>query len=334
MEVGQSKISIIIPVYNKEAYLERCLDSVLAQSYKNLEVLLVDDCSQDGSLKICEKYAEKDARVRVLKQEKNAGASAARNAGIAAADGDYIGFVDADDWIEPGMYAALLEGMQKAKPGTHLVQLMSRNYAPDGTMVVAPRREDGKCEVLTHEAYFRELIMHEGDSSFCTKLFDRDFLQKYRFAEGKKNEDFELLLRMIPALEAGIPTLGIVGYNIRLCEDSVTRGEYKQGLYEDMMYNAFTACRIARDHYPEYMDEGKRFRLVQALDFLLHIPIEEMKHKNAFYMRIVRFVRSEKPEIKKNRYLNKKQRSYLKLLAFSPKGIRSVHRVTMKLRGK
>ena len=60
MEVGQSKISIIIPVYNKEAYLERCLDSVLAQSYKNLEVLLVDDCSQDGSLKICEKYAEKE----------------------------------------------------------------------------------------------------------------------------------------------------------------------------------------------------------------------------------------------------------------------------------
>ena len=330
----KSLITIIIPVYNKEAYLKRCLDSVLAQTYPHLEVLLVDDCSKDGSLKICEDYAKRDARVRVLKQEENAGASAARNAGIEAATGDYIGFTDADDWIEPGMYEALLDAIQRAKPGSHMVQLMSRNYAPDGTLVVPPRREDGRCEVLARDDYFRELIMHEGDSSFCTKLFERDFLQKYRFAEGKKNEDFELLLRMMPELEAGIPTVGMAGYNIRLSEDSVTRGEYRQELYEDMMYNAFTACRIARDYYPEYLEEGRRFRLVQALDFLLHIPIEEMRRKNAFYMRIVRFVRSEKTEIQKNRYLNKKQRSYLKLLAFSPRGVRSVHRVTMKLRGK
>ncbi|MBO6208535.1 MAG: glycosyltransferase family 2 protein [Lachnospiraceae bacterium] len=330
----KSLITIIIPVYNKEAYLKRCLDSVLSQTYPHLEVLLVDDCSKDGSLKICEDYAKRDARVRVLKQEENAGASAARNAGIEAATGDYIGFTDADDWIEPEMYEALLDAIRKAKPGSHMVQLMSRNYAPDGTLVVPPRREDGRCEVLARDDYFRELIMHEGDSSFCTKLFERDFLQKYRFAEGKKNEDFELLLRMMPDLEAGIPTVGMAGYNIRLSEDSVTRGEYRQELYEDMMYNAFTACRIARDHYPEYLEEGRRFRLVQALDFLLHIPIEEMRRKNAFYMRIVRFVRSEKTEIRKNRYLNKKQRSYLKLLAFSPRGVRSVHRVTMKLRGK
>ncbi|MCR5127201.1 MAG: glycosyltransferase [Lachnospiraceae bacterium] len=330
----KSLITIIIPVYNKEAYLKRCLDSVLSQTYPHLEVLLVDDCSSDGSLKICEDYAKRDARVRVLKQEENAGASAARNAGIEAATGDYIGFTDADDWIEPGMYEALLDAIRKAKPGSHMVQLMSRNYAPDGTMVVPPRREDGRCEVLARDDYFRELIMHEGDSSFCTKLFERDFLQKYRFAAGKKNEDFELLLRMMPELEAGIPTVGVAGYNIRLSEDSVTRGEYRQELYEDMMYNAFTACRIARDHYPEYLEEGRRFRLVQALDFLLHIPIEEMQRKNAFYMRIVRFVRSEKTEIRKNRYLNKKQRSYLKLLAFSPRGVRSVHRATMKLRGK
>ena len=330
----KSLITIIIPVYNKEAYLKRCLDSVLSQTYPHLEVLLVDDCSKDGSLRICEDYAKRDARVRVLKQKENAGASAARNAGIEAATGDYIGFTDADDWIEPEMYEALLDAIRKAKPGSHMVQLMSRNYAPDGTLVVPPRREDGRCEVLARDDYFRELIMHEGDSSFCTKLFERDFLQKYRFAEGKKNEDFELLLRMMPELEAGIPTVGMAGYNIRLSEDSVTRGEYRQELYEDMMYNAFTACRIARDYYPEYLEEGRRFRLVQALDFLLHIPIEEMRRKNAFYMRIVRFVRSEKTEIRKNRYLNKKQRSYLKLLAFSPRGVRSVHRVTMKLRGK
>ncbi|MBR1472441.1 MAG: glycosyltransferase [Lachnospiraceae bacterium] len=331
-ETGQELISVIIPVYNKEAYLKRCLDSVLAQTHADLEVLLVDDGSTDGSCAVCEAYAAQDARVRLIRRE-NGGASAARNTGIEAAQGAYVGFVDADDWIEPGMYETLLQAIRAGKQGCRVVQLMSRNYTPDGTLVVPPRREDGVCEVLSPETYFRQLIMHTGDSSFCTKLFPGAFIKKYRFAEGKKNEDFELLLRMLPELGDGVLSVGTVGYNISLSEQSATRGTYRQDLYEDMMYNAFTACRIARDHYPEYIEEGRRFRLVQALDFMLHIPVEEMRRDNDFYMRIVRFVRSEKKEIRKNRYLDEKQRQYLKLLADSPRMVRSVHRVSMRLRG-
>lgn len=324
-------ISVIIPVYNKEEYLRQCVDSVLAQNYRDLEILLVDDGSTDESLSICRAYEKEDSRVRVIEKE-NGGASSARNLGIEEAKGEYIGFVDADDWIEPGMYETL-QAFLSDNEEYPFAQLMSRNYAPDGKLVLAPKKDDGSTEILREEEYFRQLIMHEGDSSFCTKLFRSGFIKNFRFAEGRRNEDFELLMRMMPELSAGVPTLAVVGYDIRLSEESATRGSYRQKLYEDMMYNAFTACRIARDDFPEYWEEGRRFRLVQLLDFLLHIPVSEMKSDNEFYMRMVRFLKSEKKEIKKNRYLDKKQKAYLSLLAASPKGVRKVHRLSMKIRG-
>lgn len=101
------KISIIIPVYNVKEYLAQCIDSVLNQSYENIEVLIVDDGSTDGSSQLCDMYGERDSRVKVLRQE-NKGVVAARNLGIENASGKYIGFIDADDWIDKEMYAVLI----------------------------------------------------------------------------------------------------------------------------------------------------------------------------------------------------------------------------------
>lgn len=102
----EEKISVIVPVYLVEAYLPRCLDSILSQSYSNLEVILIDDGSPDRSGEICDEYARRDKRIRVIHQA-NQGVSAARNAGLAAATGDWIGFVDGDDWIDSDMYEYL-----------------------------------------------------------------------------------------------------------------------------------------------------------------------------------------------------------------------------------
>lgn len=101
-------ISIIVPVYNAEKYLYRCIDSVLSQSFTDFELILVDDGSKDCSAQICEDYAKKDHRIRVIHQP-NSGVSAARNRGIERAKGEYISFIDADDWIEQNMYNLLLE---------------------------------------------------------------------------------------------------------------------------------------------------------------------------------------------------------------------------------
>lgn len=101
-------ISIIAPVYNIAEYLPRCIDSILNQTHKNLEIILINDGSTDSSGEICDDYAKKDSRVIVIHQE-NAGVSAARNAGLEASCGEWIGFIDPDDWVAPGMYAELLQ---------------------------------------------------------------------------------------------------------------------------------------------------------------------------------------------------------------------------------
>lgn len=103
----QPTVSVIVPVYNVEKYLARCVDSITSQTYENLDIILVDDGSTDNSGRICGEYAKKDTRIRVIHQ-KNKGASAARNCGITAASGNYIGFIDSDDWIDKDMYELLV----------------------------------------------------------------------------------------------------------------------------------------------------------------------------------------------------------------------------------
>ena len=108
----QTVISVIVPIYKVEQYLRQCVDSILNQTHSALEVILVDDGSPDGSGKICDEYAARDSRVRVI-HKKNGGLSDARNAGIDIAQGDYIAFVDSDDWLEPDTYESMLAAMEK-----------------------------------------------------------------------------------------------------------------------------------------------------------------------------------------------------------------------------
>lgn len=105
---SQPKISVIVPVYKTEGLLDRCVESIVGQTYKNLEIILVDDGSPDNCPAMCDEWAEKDSRIRVIHKE-NGGLCSARNAGMDIATGDYLGFVDSDDCIEPDMYQLLVE---------------------------------------------------------------------------------------------------------------------------------------------------------------------------------------------------------------------------------
>lgn len=326
----QEIISVIIPVYNVRPYIERCLDAVCAQTYRELEIILVDDGATDGSGEVCDEYAKKDNRIRVI-HKKNGGTSSARNEGLRAATGSYVGFLDADDWIEKDQYELLYQAMQK-EPRVNVAQVMSQEYTEDGVLARAAEREDGVIVDLATKDYLHQLLMHTGDSSFCTKLFRREWILGYSFSEGKLNEDFELLLRMIPRL-GPVRTIGKACYNIALRGGSNTRGRYNQSLYENMMENAVMADHLVLEQYPEYEIVAKRFYLVQALDFLLHIPVERMTRDNVFYREIRDRVCSSKKEIWKNPYLTQKQRRNLKVLSVCPKTARQVHGLIMKMRG-
>ncbi len=108
-----SKISVIIPIYNVEKYLEKCLESVINQTYKDLEIICVDDCSPDNSNKIVQEYLKKDSRIKLIQREKNGGLSAARNSGLNKATGEYVYFLDSDDWIDLDYLEKMVSAMKE-----------------------------------------------------------------------------------------------------------------------------------------------------------------------------------------------------------------------------
>ena len=186
-------LSVIVPVYNVEEYLARCVDSILNQTYRNLEVILVDDGSPDSAGVICDRYAEMDSRVRVVHKE-NGGLSSARNTGLELARGEYITFVDSDDWIEPEGYTHLMELMDRW--GVKLV--CGGNYDVDGatgarTLALCPEKE----EVLSTEEFVGRMFLWQGfDSSACDKIYHRSLLENFRYPEGRVCEDVPVTYRI------------------------------------------------------------------------------------------------------------------------------------------
>ena len=127
-------ISVIVPIYKVEPYLRECVDSILGQTHGNLEVILVDDGSPDACPAICDEYAARDARVRVI-HKTNGGLSDARNVGLDVARGEWVGFVDSDDVVEPTMYEVLLSCAQKAHAQIAVCNFAEFNDGPDAEML-------------------------------------------------------------------------------------------------------------------------------------------------------------------------------------------------------
>lgn len=183
-------ISVIIPVYNVEKYLHRCLDSVIAQTYQNLEIICVDDGSIDESGRICNQYAVRDARIKVIHQE-NQGLSAARNRGLDAADGEYIAFVDSDDYILEGMYKKMLDKLLDYSVDLCVCQWQYE--FSDGRQVVKKKYIDPTiygCKTSLEFARFLYRGNYENGVVVAAwnKLYRRALLDKIRF-EGRIHED-------------------------------------------------------------------------------------------------------------------------------------------------
>lgn len=134
-------ISVIVPVYNVKPYLQKCVDSIRNQTYQNLEIILVDDGSTDGSGEMCDEYANKDSRVIALHQ-KNAGQGAARNLGLDTAHGEWVGFVDADDWIDLNYYEKLVQAAETAD--ADMACCDRRIYDEEGNLTYEVKIVEGK----------------------------------------------------------------------------------------------------------------------------------------------------------------------------------------------
>lgn len=183
MEEAVSKVSIIVPVYGVEAYLEECVDSLLAQRYEDLEILLIDDASPDRCPEICDAYGRTDHRVRVI-HKPNGGAASARNAGLNAATGELICFVDSDDAVEPGYVE-------------HLVRTLE-DHGADAAVCGFGFWTRGKFEVqkmmtepgeYSAEAYLRRFLHDWHCSLLWNKIFRREVIGQLRMEEGHRIDD-------------------------------------------------------------------------------------------------------------------------------------------------
>lgn len=221
-------ISIIVPVYKVEAYLNRCVDSLLAQTYDKLELILVDDGSPDRCGEICDEYAEKDCRIRVIHKE-NGGLSDARNAGIEAARGEYLGFCDSDDWMEPDAYGAMLEFALREE-----VKLVcAGRYDVSGR---TGERRLGLCppetQVVSGEETVRRIFLWEHmDSAAWDKIYHRSLFETIRYPVGRVHEDVPVTYR-IALLAQRVGMLSKPIYNYYHRPGSITYAAFNGRIFQ------------------------------------------------------------------------------------------------------
>ena len=177
-------ISIIIPVYKVEKYLEKCIESVLKQTYTNLQVILVDDGSPDNCGKICDEYAKKDSRIEVI-HKVNGGLSDARNVGIAKAKGKYIGFVDSDDYIKEDMYEILINLIKEYDADVSICNLYD---VIEGKEYI--RNKENGIKEYNRIDILKEVLLDKNIQSYAwNKLYKKELFNEIKYPIGKKYED-------------------------------------------------------------------------------------------------------------------------------------------------
>ena len=313
-------ISVIVPVYNVQAYLQRCVDSILAQTYENLEVILVDDGSPDSCPEICDEYAKKDARVRVIHKE-NGGLSSARNAGLDIAQGEYIGFVDSDDYISPNMYESLLQRLSEASVRA-IANVIYENAWEDGRLTpsVVPHRENA---VFSADKYLEELLMHVGDVSACTKLFPKDVIGKTRFANGVLNEDLLFMLDIVERIDE-VRFSCVVGYYYFVRPGSISSG-YGKAIIDMQKNSLYVFERVSKVH-PQLKRQAQRFAIYQNMAYLLALPRKFATKDNDTYQSAKRFIRKNALKGLFNKFLRFKFKLVVCALALFPRAVPSIKR--------
>lgn len=192
--MNKKLVSIIIPVYNIENYIERCLNSIIEQTYTNLEIILINDGSTDNSLTICKKYQKKDKRIKIISQ-KNAGVSSARNIGLKESNGNFITFIDADDYIEVDYINILVKKITMYD--ADIVFSNSINFDVNGNESIPVKIK--KDYFFNSENIMIELLSEERISCSCWgKLYKKELISNIKFDEALKiGEDFKFLTEVL-----------------------------------------------------------------------------------------------------------------------------------------
>lgn len=301
----EKKISIIIPIYNVEKYLPACVESILQQTYKNLEVILVDDGSPDRCPVICDELAQKDDRIRVIHQ-KNKGLSGARNTGIDNAQGDYLIFVDSDDTVEQTLVEELYTYAEKWNCA---IVACGRNYIfEDGQIVCKIVRDESK--VYGFEEAMQEMNSFRlFDMSAWAKIYRKELFEDIRFPEGKLSEDYYIMYKLFDKAQ----TIGYVAkplYNYLQRQSSISRNKK---INHDFADAAKKQMEFLDDKYPQMSVLGHTAYASANLtvyDFYLKNGVKCPKDK---LLEFKKAVRDNLVYIRKNKNISKAKRIQFEL---------------------
>lgn len=256
----KANISVIIPVYNVKKYLSECLDSVVNQTYKNLQIILVDDGSTDFSGKICDEYANNDNRIIVVHQ-KNAGAGAAKNTGLELIDGDYFSIIDSDDYIELDMYEKMVNSLEKYN--ADIVQCLFRNVYVNDSFDRKYKIKGNYPKVLTPKNFLKEYLYDWKYAIFANKVFKSSLLKDIRFPVGRKIDD-EFFTYKLVCNAKKVVNIDNILYNYRMRKTSVMNENDTDRLIYDRIDCFVERCDYIRKKYPS-LDKKYLTKLYDSL---------------------------------------------------------------------
>ena len=298
---GNELISIIVPVYNVEKYLEKCVNSIVNQTYKNLEIILVDDGATDSSGKLCDELAKIDNRIKVYHKE-NGGLSDARNYGVERATGDYIGFVDSDDYIDAEMYEKLYEAIKKE----------NADVAECNLKIIYPNR----VELYTNEKYFKVctkqeyleeyLKIEKVFGSVWTKLIKSDIAKKLVFPKGKLYEDTYYAYDLINVADSYV-IMDAPYYNYFMRENSITNSKFNPRIF-DLIEIVEKFHKTTYKHYPGLKEEADCRKMYAYFSVLNSILLEDKFKNNSYYLKIINYFKGNYKTILKNKYINRNRK--------------------------
>lgn len=238
-------VSIIVPIYKVEKYLRECIDSILAQTYEDIEVILIDDGSPDGSPAICDEYASKDKRVKVI-HKPNGGLSDARNAGLDKAHGDYISFIDSDDVIDKLMIEIMME--HAADYSADIIGCESEMFDETSGAKTSIYHSTNPIQTFNSSEYADAILYKKVDCSACNKIYKRELIGNHRFLKGRYNEDILFLLEIIHKTNT-VVQINDAFYHYRITVGSVSHTFNERSL--DLLKNIDNINEIVSKYYPK-----------------------------------------------------------------------------------
>ena len=261
-------LTVIVPVYNNEKYLSECIDSILAQTYADLEILLIDDGSKDRSAEICDEYMKTDSRIHCI-HKKNEGACYARKDGVLAASGEYVTFVDSDDWIDPNMYQelmkeAIINGADIVTSG-FVYEQGKKVYTRCDIQTAGMYSAHNKKELLANMIYNDKAQTGGILVSVCTKIYKKSLLQPYLMQLPPNLQLWEDISYVYPAFVKAdnIVVLHQAYYHYRQHQES-TSHRYDRDEYQKTIYSFENAENVYKD-FDETVLEGFYKKSMQVL---------------------------------------------------------------------